>query len=469
MMFVQVHASTGYIETYCDSTTNVSFNLLGYFTGTSFSERAATISAGTAATWTDYDIYTLQGVPKGAVAQICCNNKAEDLTNIMGVRTDGSALNRYVQLDEAESDSAELTDSQSYSLCVKVHASTGLIELYRQRETYAEFLLLGYFGTEMDYAEKTAVLTVSVAGWNDFLATSYEDVAGRVHEIFCGHIDSANSRYCGARIKGSALDRYHNFHEGEGTGTTGQVFLTQSDATHYIQAYYGTTSSSNFRWFGHFIYTESGATSTTHTFYSDSKFMYYGTISLTSSELFVLDQNLKARYDMDTLITTQLKDLSGYENHGTASGGITFSDVAGIYLDATSFDGSNDCVLLGAASSITNISSNALTIVAWVKPDTLTNALNPIIDDAGLNTAPYGLYITNDGKVTVRLKLSGTQYTKTFGAASSVATGVWTMIAFTFNGTTWTVYINKVAQTPQTQAGTLDTTSSNITLGRFFE
>lgn len=193
------------------------------------------------------------------------------------------------------------------------------------------------------------------------------------------------------------------------------------------------------------------------------------TLSQNSNAWFLLDLNLKARYDMDTLITTQLKDLSGYDNHGTGAGGITFSDVAGINGDATNFDGTNDSVSLGNNASITNIASNALTLIVWVKPTSLPSALNPIIDDSGSNTTPYGLYVTNDGKVSVRLKLSGTQYTKTFGAASSVPTDSWTQIAFTFDGTNWKCYINKVYQTPQTQAGTLDTTSNNITLGRFIE
>jgi len=191
-------------------------------------------------------------------------------------------------------------------------------------------------------------------------------------------------------------------------------------------------------------------------------------ISNTSNALFILELNLKARYDMETIYDTKLKDLSGYGNHGTLEGGITVGGVAGIEASATAFDGSNDVIDIGNGASITNIATNRLTLIAWVKPDTLRTSLSTIVDSKDAATTPYALYATSDGRVAVMLKLGGTQYLKVFGAVGDVPIGAWTMVAFTFDGTDWTVYINKVAQTPQTQAGTLDTTTGNVVLGGRF-
>lgn len=206
------------------------------------------------------------------------------------------------------------------------------------------------------------------------------------------------------------------------------------------------------------------AYSTTKT--SDARLVSLKSITKSSDALLVTDPNLKARYDMSTLNGSNLKDLSGYGNDGVPNGGITIGGVAGVSGNATDFDGTDDYINLGTGSTISNISSNALTLVAWVYPDEVSGLVS-IIDSTDSGTSPYALRINTNGQIEVALKLSGTQYVKTFGSVGAISAGEWTMVAFTFNGTTWTCYINGVALTPQTQAGTLDSTANGIVLGRY--
>lgn len=243
--------------------------------------------------------------------------------------------------------------------------------------------------------------------------------------------------------------------ESSDTQLKGTLFLTETSDSRLKRAY-DLTETSDAR------LLKVGAVSET----SDATLVALGEITETSDAMIVIRPCMKGRYDMETLNGSNLKDLSGYGNDGVPYGGITIGGVTGISGNATDFDGNNDYINLGTGSTITNISSNNLSLIAWVKPDAL-GIMTSIIDSTDSTTSPYAMRINASGQVEITLKLSGTQYTKTFGSVGAIATGVWTMIAFTFDGTDWKCYINKIPQTPQTQAGTLDSTSNGILLGRF--
>ena len=88
---------------------------------------SAAFPAGADASWEDYDIFTNLSVPKGAVAEILIGNKLDTDERNAGVRKDGSALNRFIDLKEAEDGGLTWV-----SMLVQVDASTGLIELYAE-------------------------------------------------------------------------------------------------------------------------------------------------------------------------------------------------------------------------------------------------------------------------------------------------------------------------------------------------
>jgi hypothetical protein len=225
----------------------------------------------------------------------------------------------------------------------------------------------------------------------------------------------------------------------------------------------------------------SNATTTTHDLskYSDSRLLKIWTVTKTADSTLskvwditkasnsqLVEPNVRARYDMSTKNGSNLKDFSGRGNDGTPYGSIDIGGYgSGISGAATEFDGNTQYISLGNASSITNINTNNLSLVAWVYLNALDSEA-PIFDSNTTSTVPYAMSVNTSGQVVVSLKLSGTKYTKTFGSAGAIPLTSWTQIVFTFDGTNWKVYINKVAQTTQTQSGTLDTTTSNIQLGK---
>ncbi len=69
--------------------------------------------------WQEYDIYTNKSVPKGAIALIRMGHTVTTASRTLGVRTDGSSLNRYIQLSYSSGGNI------GYTAFVKVDSSTG--------------------------------------------------------------------------------------------------------------------------------------------------------------------------------------------------------------------------------------------------------------------------------------------------------------------------------------------------------
>jgi len=76
----------------------------------------------------------------------------------------------------------------------------------------------------------------------------------------------------------------------------------------------------------------------------------------------ILDPNLVGSWNFDQISGDFAVDASGYGNNGFINGAVTSSGVIG---QALSFDGTNDNVNAGNATSLTI--SGPLTLEAWVK------------------------------------------------------------------------------------------------------
>jgi len=253
--YVKCDASTGLIETYADNVTGITFYLLGYWTGTDFTELFATISPTTASTWQDKDIFTSNSVPKGSVCQVMCNNRVDGAATTMGVRTDGSGLSRYHVIHEAESATVETTDVTSFTMCVKSDASTGIIEVYASSLT-SDVILLGYFDSKLTYVENFQTGSVSATGWTDWDLTSYLDQDGRVVEVVCGNAATGVEYDFGCRKNGSGLARYVLIHESETNGVNGFTAPTETDAGGIVELYASNAASEYFRYVGYYKPTE---------------------------------------------------------------------------------------------------------------------------------------------------------------------------------------------------------------------
>jgi hypothetical protein len=117
------------------------------------------------------------------------------------------------------------------------------------------------------------------------------------------------------------------------------------------------------------------------------------------------------------------------------------------------FDGDSEFLESAAADGTTLDIVADLTIVAWIKPADITGTkrIVSLYDDSVSNIAQYELWL--DGST-----LKGSVGTDTPATYTATKTGVvasqWQKVVMTVSGTTVQVYLNAVAGTPDTTAGT---------------
>ncbi len=181
-------------------------------------------------TWTDRDLFTLYGVPKGAVVLMALINNEVASDNQMGVRQKGSALNRRFSPQEAEGGG-----QQVFTLFSQTDAN-GVIQIYTGDINNTNFALLGYL-TGCTYTELVATDegVISDGIWR---ATGNAAYAGRVVDITLGNVHNTAEREVGVRATGSALVRTFTIMEREtaGTATVGTI-LVQADGAGNFEAF----------------------------------------------------------------------------------------------------------------------------------------------------------------------------------------------------------------------------------------
>ena len=186
-----------------------------------------------ASTWNNYDISTLKGVPKGAIVEIALCNAQTGTEQTMGVRTDGSALNRSILIHEAEGGGEVV-----YTMPVKVHATTGLIECYTTA-TGNYFRILGYF-TGCDFTEAYSSFDSTAAlSWLDLDLGTANNL---VHSVLTTHNIQDTTYGYGIRMKGSTLTRYISHHEPEAGGSSGFMWYVKSNSSDVIQYFSSNTA-----------------------------------------------------------------------------------------------------------------------------------------------------------------------------------------------------------------------------------
>lgn len=199
-MFVKVDSTTGLIETYSDNISYVSFQVVGYFTGVDFVENWAAVGATGDNAWEPVDISSMAPINR-VVAVSMFNNEAA--ANNIGVRRAGSGLTRYIKMCSSNSTS----NYNPITYLVK-NSSSGTIEIFEEDASEVDGYVQGYFGANLDYVEKTQVLTLGVNDWNAVDCTSYLDVDGRLCDILSGNENATNARVTGMRGGDSTNLRY---------------------------------------------------------------------------------------------------------------------------------------------------------------------------------------------------------------------------------------------------------------------
>src|SRR4051794_31432211 len=110
-------------------------------------------------------------------------------------------------------------------------------------------------------------------------------------------------------------------------------------------------------------------------------------------------------------------------NHATLQNGA--KTVAGYIDHSFSFDGTNDEATVAPNASL-NL-TNAVTIVAWVKPAVVSAAARLVAGKAG----SCGLWLTNDGHAQFRVSLGGVAHTVT--SSTALPTSAFTLLAGSYN------------------------------------
>lgn len=152
----------------------------------------------------------------------------------------------------------------------------------------------------------------------------------------------------------------------------------------------------------------------------------------------------------------EAKDSSGNGNDGEFVGNPAW--VEGKFGNALQFDGSShvDC---GDSRSL-DIDGEALTLMAWVKPNT-TQGLDGIIEkECGAN-AGYNLYLDN-GKIHFRMFASGNV---AVDAVDGVPNNSWSHIAAVYDGSKMKVYIDGEFNAERDQSGNITTNDIKLAIG----
>ncbi|MBW7944186.1 DUF2341 domain-containing protein [Patescibacteria group bacterium] len=149
--------------------------------------------------------------------------------------------------------------------------------------------------------------------------------------------------------------------------------------------------------------------------------------------------SLAGYWKFDEGTGSTVADSSSNGNTGTWLGSGVHWAVTGLLRSAGRFNGSGDTLNIGTRDSLNFGNNGPFTFEGWVKPSTLVDYAGFISKDASRNT-PYS-YMTAFMANGRMVAYNGSAWAD-LCPAGSVQVGVWQHVAFSYNGTTLTGYIN---------------------------
>lgn len=142
--------------------------------------------------------------------------------------------------------------------------------------------------------------------------------------------------------------------------------------------------------------------------------------------------------------TGNANDASGNGNNGTVYGATLAPDRFGQPNQAYHFNGSSRIFV--ANSDL--VSGSALTLAAWIKPDSLSSNSMTVISPGTQNSYDLGV-VTNSAQGFLNFRF-GAGIVSVNSAAGALQTNTWTHLVMVYDGTNLTLFINgsKVASQP---------------------
>ncbi len=166
------------------------------------------------------------------------------------------------------------------------------------------------------------------------------------------------------------------------------------------------------------------------------------------------DPNLWLGLAFDEESGSSVFDVSDNINDGSITTGVTRSD-SGQFGRSLDFDGSAGAVDLGYL----NIPGSALTIAAWIRPDSFGVSDARIVSkatDVAEDDHIWMLSTINSGGIKLRFRLNtiGTP-TSTLIGATTLPTGEWSHVAATYDGAAMRLYINGILDASRPRIGSI--------------
>ncbi|MCK5591547.1 MAG: hypothetical protein KAI72_06295, partial [Candidatus Pacebacteria bacterium] len=197
-------------------------------------------STGADLTWADKDL-SGYSVPANAITEFILAHGDVDAEEEMGVRANGSSLNRYITLQEAEGGGYDMT-----TMLVQADDSSIIEIIHGDVSITHNFYLIGYWTSAPGaYTEKFENFDNSTGAdltWADKDLSGYSVPANATAEFTLGHNLLATEEEMGIRTNGSSLVRYFKNQEAEDGGYSCSRMHVQADASSIIEIIHGDVS-----------------------------------------------------------------------------------------------------------------------------------------------------------------------------------------------------------------------------------
>lgn len=168
-------------------------------------------------------------------------------------------------------------------------------------------------------------------------------------------------------------------------------------------------------------------------------------------------------YNMETLASGKMLDLSGKGNNGTIAG---TTSVTGKLGSARQFSSASDYI---QAADSPWLDPDRVTVAAWVNLGTRAGSQNPIVAK-GQNGVDLQYYIDVRQVSTtwvVNVQLKNAAGTSVSLNSKTITASTWVHAAFTYNGATLQIYINGVADNSASFTGSLRKTTLPLRVGGY--
>jgi hypothetical protein len=196
-------------------------------------------------------------------------------------------------------------------------------------------------------------------------------------------------------------------------------------------------------------------------------YMFYGNPLVTTSQsnkTAVWDSNYAGVYHFPNGSTLNANDSTSNGNTGSVAGA---SPATGQIGGGGSFNGSGSYIDAGNTTGL-QITSNAITLSAWIKPTNAKAASSErlIVKELPSNGNPYVAYVlyrTQAGN-TVRMGVSTSgSFTDTFGGTLSA--GSWAHVVGTYDGSYLTLYVNGSPVNSTPKSGNITSSTKDVIFG----